>query len=42
MLYRVKGEAIRPLWEWTSTFERFWRNTLLRVKDRAESKHEPK
>lgn len=38
MLYRVNAEAIRPLWEWTSTFERFWRSTLLRVKDRAEEK----
>lgn len=42
MLYRVNGEAIRPLWEWTSTFERFWRNSLLRVKDRAEFKEESK
>jgi DNA-binding transcriptional ArsR family regulator len=37
MLYRVNGEAIRPLWEWTSTFEKFWRSTLLREKDRAEN-----
>lgn len=42
MLYRLNGEAIRPLWEWTSTFEKFWRNTLLRVKDRAESQEHPK
>lgn len=38
MLYRINGEAIRPLWEWTSTFEKYWRHTLLRVKDRAEAK----
>src|SRR5271170_1413145 len=38
MLYRVNAEAIRPLHEWTSTFERFWRNQLLRVKERAEAK----
>lgn len=37
MLYRVNADAIRPLWEWTSTFERFWRHALLRVKDRAEA-----
>src|SRR2546421_13010703 len=26
MLYRTNAEAIRPLYEWTSTFERFWRS----------------
>src|SRR5215470_15469758 len=31
MLYRVNGTAIRPLWEWTSTFERMWRHQLARV-----------
>jgi len=38
MLYRVNAEAIRPLHEWTSTFERFWKHQLLRVKERAEKK----
>ena len=37
-LYRVNAEAIRPLWEWTSTFERFWQHQLIRVKKRAEGK----
>jgi hypothetical protein len=37
MLYRVNGEAIRPLHEWTSTFERFWQHQLLRIKERAEA-----
>ena len=36
MLYRVNGMAIRPLWEWTSTFERMWRHQLAKVKERAE------
>jgi DNA-binding transcriptional ArsR family regulator len=36
MLYQTNAEAIRPLHEWTATFERYWRNQLLRVKDRAE------
>jgi DNA-binding transcriptional ArsR family regulator len=36
MLYRLDAEAIRPLHEWTGTFERFWRNQLQRVKERAE------
>jgi DNA-binding transcriptional ArsR family regulator len=38
MLYRVNAEAIRPLHEWTSTFERLWRHQLIRVKERAERK----
>jgi DNA-binding transcriptional ArsR family regulator len=37
-LYRTNAEAIRPLYEWTRTFERYWRNQLLRVKERAEAK----
>jgi DNA-binding transcriptional ArsR family regulator len=38
MLYRANAEAIRPLHEWTSTFERFWRHQLSRIKGRAEAK----
>ena len=38
MMYRVNAEAIRPLHEWTSTFERFWRHQLNSVKERAEGK----
>ena len=38
MLYRVNGSAIRPLWEWTSTFERMWRHQLTRIKENAERK----
>jgi DNA-binding transcriptional ArsR family regulator len=40
MMYRVNAEAIRPLHEWTSTFERFWRHQLSRVKERAEGKRD--
>ena len=36
ILYRTNAEAIRPLHEWTGTFERLWRHQLLRVKERAE------
>src|SRR6476620_4722934 len=36
MLYRTNAEAIRPLHEWTSTFERYWRHQLNLVKERAE------
>jgi len=41
MLYRTNAEAIRPLHEWTSTFERYWRHQLSRVKERAERKNNP-
>ena len=34
--YRTNAEGIRPLHEWTSRFERYWRNQLRRVKERAE------
>jgi len=40
MLYRTNGEAIRPLYEWTSRFERFWRHQLNRIKERAEAKED--
>jgi len=36
MFYRTNAAGIRPLHEWTSRFERFWRNQLVRVKERAE------
>jgi DNA-binding transcriptional ArsR family regulator len=36
MLYRVNAGAIRPLHEWTGTFEWFWKHQLQRVRERAE------
>jgi DNA-binding transcriptional ArsR family regulator len=42
MLYKVNAMAIRPLYEWTSTFERLWKHQLLRIKERAEAKKEEK
>ena len=38
MFYRTNAEAIRPLHEWTKTFERMWQHQLGRVKDLAEAK----
>jgi len=38
MLYRTNAEAIRPLHEWTKTFERLWAHQLMRIKERAEEK----
>jgi DNA-binding transcriptional ArsR family regulator len=37
ILYRTDPQAIRPLYEWTKTFEQFWRHQLSRVKERAEA-----
>jgi DNA-binding transcriptional ArsR family regulator len=37
-LYRTNAEAIRPLHQWTSQFERFWQRQLSRIKERAEGK----
>jgi DNA-binding transcriptional ArsR family regulator len=37
MLYRTNPQAIRPLYEWTSTFERFWRHQLTRIREHAEA-----
>jgi DNA-binding transcriptional ArsR family regulator len=42
MLYKVNALAIRPLHDWTSTFERLWKHQLLRIKERAEAKHTQK
>ena len=42
MLYKVNAMAIRPLHEWTSTFERLWKHQLLRIKERAEANNAPK
>jgi DNA-binding transcriptional ArsR family regulator len=38
MYYRAHAEGIRPLHEWTKTFERLWGHQLTRVKERAEEK----
>ena len=36
VFYRTNAAAIKPLHEWASRFERYWRNQLVRVKERAE------
>ncbi|MGC2446170.1 MAG: metalloregulator ArsR/SmtB family transcription factor [Candidatus Sulfotelmatobacter sp.] len=38
MMYRTNAELIRPLYEWTKTFERLWAHQLSRIKERAERK----
>jgi DNA-binding transcriptional ArsR family regulator len=39
--YRTNAHAIRPLYEWAATFERFWSQQLRRIKERAESSQGP-
>ena len=38
VLYSMNAAAIRPLHEWTSTFQQLWRHQLSRLKTRAEAK----
>src|SRR5215203_2627964 len=42
LLYRTNAEAIKSLHDWTLQFERYWRNQLLRVKERAEAQAKQK
>ena len=36
-LYRTNAAAIRPLRDWTATFEQYWGHQLNRIKQRAEA-----
>jgi DNA-binding transcriptional ArsR family regulator len=36
VLYRTDAGALRPVYEWAGTFERFWGRQLRRIKERAE------
>ena len=36
-LYRTNAEAIRPLHDWSATFEQYWAHQLNRIKQRAEA-----
>lgn len=42
VLYSASSDGLRPLHEWTGTFERLWRHQLARVKERAEAETPPK
>ena len=37
-LCRIDADGLRPLHEWTKTFERFWHHQLKRVKQHAEQR----
>jgi DNA-binding transcriptional ArsR family regulator len=36
IFYRTNAEAIKPVHEWASQFELYWRKQLTRIKQRAE------
>jgi len=38
MLYRTNAHSVKPLYEWSRTFERHWRRQLNAVKQRAEAR----
>lgn len=42
MIYRTNADALRPLYNWTKTFERYWGHQLNRVKERAEANQRKK
>lgn len=35
-MYRTNAEGIRPMYEWSAMFERYWTHQLQKVKARAE------
>ena len=40
--YRTNAGAIKPMHDWTKTFERYWQHQLSRIKERAESNEKNK
>ena len=40
-LYRTNPQAIKPVHDWTSRFERYWQHQLTRIKERAEQNPGP-
>jgi DNA-binding transcriptional ArsR family regulator len=34
--YRINAEALRPVYDWAATFEKFWTKHVDRIKERAE------
>jgi DNA-binding transcriptional ArsR family regulator len=37
-LYRLNGEKLKPIHDWVKTFEKFWQQHLVSIKERAEAK----
>jgi hypothetical protein len=38
VLYRTNADTLRPLHEWTGTFQRYWGRQLRRIQAHAEAK----
>ena len=38
VLYRTNADGLRPLHEWTGTFQRYWGRQLRRIQAHAEAK----
>lgn len=36
--YRINGDALKPVYDWAKTFEKFWDRQLQSIKERAERK----
>jgi DNA-binding transcriptional ArsR family regulator len=36
-LYRTNAHALRPMHDWTATFEQYWSHQLNRIRQRAEA-----
>ena len=39
-LYQVNGAKLKTIHDWAKMFEHFWAHQLLRIKERAERKHQ--
>ena len=37
VMYQINAAALRPIHEWTGTFERYWSRQLHRIKQHAEA-----
>jgi len=36
MFYRTNADALKPLYDWSGTFARYWHRQLTRIKEHAE------
>jgi len=41
LFYRTEAQALRPVHDWTKTFEHYWSHQLLQIKQRAEAMPAP-
>lgn len=37
-MYRLEAARLKPIYDWARTYERFWTNQIIRIKERAEQK----